>query len=546
MQIAAIPQNAAQEYARTAQLQQQTAASKQEMQQRSLEMQAQQRQLNDQDARTQTLTQFDPNKHSINDLPAMVVANGGSADAAQQLQQSIVTQKKNLMSLNDDQFKQEENKANLMQGVHDAVTQAKPEDKNSVYQAGMHRLGAAGVDVSKEPINYPGDDVFAQHLPPIQLHSAFVDQVAKDRQGQEAAAKAREANATAAHQEFVNSLTQNSKPGDFDKQIDSIIPPAGAQGQGQNQFVKAQVNGFIARGDIANANKAMEQAYQNQLGVQKDIAVATNPQIQQGKVDVATAEGKARAAIQNGAPIQIPKGATGEAALANLDPSTASAVRMIGDGKADFSTFTTRTTPQYRQQLAAAVAAYNPDFDQNTYKVRGAEERGFTSGTQGQQLTAIGTARNHMQTFKDTADALDNGDLLLANKVGNAIGMQFGSDKATNFNIAKSAFAGEVGKAFAGANVGVQDRQELMDKISAASSPAQLKGYADTADKLLEGKQKSLKQSYAQGVQNKPNFGGGGVTKTASQQHISDYATAKGISVQQATQEFKASGYTIQ
>ena len=172
--------------------------------------------------------------------------------------------------------------------------------------------------------------------------------------------------------------------------------------------------------------------------------------------------------------------------------------------------------------------------------MRGAEERGFTSGTQGQQLTAIGTARNHMQTFKDTADALDNGDLLLANKVGNAIGMQFGSDKATNFNIAKSAFAGEVGKAFAGANVGVQDRQELMDKISAASSPAQLKGYADTADKLLEGKQKSLKQSYDQGVQNKPNFGGGGVTKTASQQHISRWpysAAAKdhGVSVDEAT-----------
>jgi len=161
---------------------------------------------------------------------------------------------------------------------------------------------------------------------------------------------------------------------------------------------------------------------------------------------------------------------------------------------------------------AGAPGTATPNIAQNKiqYGAATAEEKAFTSGSQGQQLTAINTARNHMQTFKDTADALHNDNLLLANRLGNTLGMQFGSDKATNFNIARSAFAGEVGKAFAGANVGVSDRQELIDKISAASSPAQLKGYADTADKLLEGKQKSLKDSYQQGMQGKPNFGGGG------------------------------------
>ncbi len=507
MQIANIPQNQAQEYARVAQLKQQTAASQQEMQQRQLEMKAQQQQLNDQDALTKTISQFDPAKHSINDVPKMITSNGGSGQKALEAQQSMIAQRQNYLKMSDDQFATEQKKADLFQGVHDAVTNAKPEDKNSVYQQGLHQLSASGIDVSKEPIEYPGDDVFAQHLAPIQLHSAFVEQAAKDRQAAQESAKARLDNAQAAHQEFTNKLTENSKPGDFDKQVDALVPPTGAQGQAQNQFVKGQVNAALSRGDLDSAKKFIDQQYQNTLGVNKDIAVQTNPQIQAGKVAVAGATAKARQQAQQGAPIQIPQGATGEAALANLDPSTASAVRMIGDGKADFSTFTTRTTPQYRQQLAAAVAAYNPDFDQNTYKVRGAEEKGFTSGSQGQQLTAIGTARNHMQTFKDMADALDNGNVLLANRAGNALGMQFGSDKATNFNIAKSAFAGEVGKAFAGANVGVQDRQELMDKISAASSPAQLKGYADTADKLLEGKQKSLKQSYEQGVQNKPNFG---------------------------------------
>jgi hypothetical protein len=161
-------------------------------------------------------------------------------------------------------------------------------------------------------------------------------------------------------------------------------------------------------------------------------------------------------------------------------------------------------------QAAGPAGMPTPNIAANkmAYGTETAEQKAFTSGSQGQQLTAINTARNHMQTFKDTADALDNNNFLKANQIGNYLGMQFGSDKATNFNIAKSAFAGEVGKAFAGANVGVQDRQELMDKISAASSPAQLKGYADTADKLLEGKQKSLKQSYDQAMKGQPNFGG--------------------------------------
>jgi len=211
MQIAAIPQNAAAEYARAAQLKQQTAASRQQMQQSAAmapgqleqqdqQIQAQQRQLNDQDALTKTIAQFDPDKHTIGDLPKMVTANGGSGQAALNMQQNIITQKRNLAGLTDDQFNQEQKKADLMAGVHDEVTKADPADKNTVYQAGLHRLGAAGVDVTKEPINYPGDDVFAQHLKPIELHSTLIKEEQNDRETtakeQEAQAKLTGANTT--------------------------------------------------------------------------------------------------------------------------------------------------------------------------------------------------------------------------------------------------------------------------------------------------------------------------------------------------------------
>src|SRR5262249_38318655 len=76
----------------------------------------------------------------------------------------------------------------------------------------------------------------------------------------------------------------------------------------------------------------------------------------------------------------------------------------------------------------------------------------------------------------------------------------------------------EVGKAFAGTSVGVTDRTELDKQINAASSFTQLAGAARTADQLLAGAQKALKQTYQQGVQAKPNFGenqDGGANVTA-------------------------------
>ena len=156
---------------------------------------------------------------------------------------------------------------------------------------------------------------------------------------------------------------------------------------------------------------------------------------------------------------------------------------------------------------AAGGEGYNAIEATNTAKAEGAAQKAYTSGSQGQQLTAIATAREHMQTFKLTADALDNGDVTGLNRLEQLLGTQFGSDKATNFAIAREAFAGEVGKSLAGANVGVSDRNELHEKILNSSSPTQLKGFADTADSLLAGKQKALQVSYSAAMKGQPNFG---------------------------------------
>lgn len=214
-----------------------------------------------------------------------------------------------------------------------------------------------------------------------------------------------------------------------------------------------------------------------------------------------------------GAAGQIPGSVTGEAALTGLDPNTQRLIRGVGTGQLDYASVVSRMTPAAKQNFTGALLAFNPNFNQAQYGTQAATQRAFTSGQYSQQLNSLNTAIEHMKTFNQMADALNNNNVQALNKLGNTVNTEFGSDAATNFNIAKQAFSGEVGKAFAGANVGEGDRKALADQITAASSPAQLRGAAKTAQSLLEGKRTALQQTYQSGMAGQPNFGqapGGG------------------------------------
>jgi len=199
-QIAAAPVNQLAEFARVANLKQQTSDLAQQQQERELQMQQQRQAIADQAALTKTISEFDPAKHTIADLPKMITANGGSGQAALNAQQGMITQRKSLAGLSDEEFARQQKIADLTAGVHDSVTNAKPEDKQTVYSQGLQQIAAAGGDVSKEPQLYPGDDIFAQHLPAIRLHSAIMSEAEKDREltakEQEAQAKITGANTT--------------------------------------------------------------------------------------------------------------------------------------------------------------------------------------------------------------------------------------------------------------------------------------------------------------------------------------------------------------
>jgi hypothetical protein len=182
----------------------------------------------------------------------------------------------------------------------------------------------------------------------------------------------------------------------------------------------------------------------------------------------------------------------------------------VANGQMKWSDVISPRTPQsVKNAFTQEVMAINPNFKSSDYDVSKKLDIQFTSGTYSQNLNSIDTARQHMALFKGLATKLENGDVQAWNALGNKIGVAFGKDQATNMDIAREFFSGEVGKAIVNGGGTGGERAAMADKIKSASSPTQFSGAFTTADGLLAGKQKSLKNTYESWQKNKtPNFGG--------------------------------------
>lgn len=270
---------------------------------------------------------------------------------------------------------------------------------------------------------------------------------------------------------------------------------ATAQIQANDEKRKAAMAPFQQKGAEAEAELKTKEA---QMGGTNPEMIELNDYLKKnpGKTPIDFAKYKASLAPQ--AQINVQGGAPSD----QLVQAVANGSMKIAD------VLTPRTPLPIRKQFLGAVLQANPQFNSATYDVEKGVMKDFTSGPDAQKLQAFNTAITHMGVFRDLADKLNNTDIQVLNKVGNTFGVQFGSDKVSNFNIAKQAFIGEVGRAFDGSGVTQGDRNKIEESANAAQSPSQLKGVADTAEKLLRGKRDVLKQQYDAGRQGNPNFAG--------------------------------------
>ena len=171
------------------------------------------------------------------------------------------------------------------------------------------------------------------------------------------------------------------------------------------------------------------------------------------------------------------------------------AAQLIANGQiAPLSGFAMRSP--YGQAVMSRVKELNPEYSGATFSnVKQAEQK-FNVGKQGDTVRSLNVAVNHLDTLGQLSEALNNNDINLFNKLGNAYAQQTGNPIPTNFNAAKKIVADEIVKGIVGSGGGVADREEAAASINAANSPAQLKGVIDTYKQLLGGQLSGLKQQY--------------------------------------------------
>lgn len=183
---------------------------------------------------------------------------------------------------------------------------------------------------------------------------------------------------------------------------------------------------------------------------------------------------------------------TGDAFLKTLSPVDQAHVKALNEGREPFPTAKMMASNPYYERLADAVAQYNPDFDATTYSTRKKAAADFSTGIQGRQLLAFGSAVKHLETLGGLIDALKNKDTIQLNRLNNLWEKQTGQTAVTNFEAAKGIVAKEIMKAIVTGGGGVEERQELSRLMDAAKSPEQLRGVVDTYYELMKAQQENL------------------------------------------------------
>ena len=468
-------QDPLQEYQRVAQIKGQI--QQQELQQQDIAIKKQQAQ--DLQATTAAMQEADPKSPTyFDDLPKLVLKHGGSANAATAMQQHGMTVQKTAMDLTDAQRKQwgESHKT-----IGDQLGTLL--DPNIVPDDQLHGAAVSKVnDLVQGKFIDPGQaqqyqQMIQQTTDPTQLR-AGIGMIAKNMQGaatvaaqlktkaetEKDTAQGREANAKAAMDELKAKGLQGLTPQAISDSVDKVFDPNGTQTGGQNRLVKAQALGALQRGDLQGAQKVLEDGFQSALGIQKDIAVATNPQIQAGKIAVASAEATARQkAMSPDAEIEV-------AAQALTDPHNLTALKDVASMRGD-----------QRLKIFTRAREIDPHFDPGLVneRVKFMQNYEDPKGRAAVNRQAINNILQHAGDLSDLNQEYRRTNVRVINTPLNAIANQFGNTDFTRFQTTNSVLKDELSLYFAGGYAPTTDQQKMWEKIqSDTATSAQTEAFA--------------------------------------------------------------------
>lgn len=259
---------------------QQIIGQQQDQQLRAQQIQQGQLQLQDQRAMSAAMKQWDGQDPA--DLPGLILKNGGSANAVFGARNQILEYQTGLANKTKLELANEATRNDVIAGHIDEVKSLPVDQQPQAFEAAKADLVNRGyLDPQKaQSFQYQGPDQLDALEKVYVAHSAQVSDALKAAQTGEALGKGALA-ATQAQMNQIKLRLANAKPGDFDQQIDSVIP---ATQFGQlNAATKAMVNSSLQRGDVDSARQALDRAF----GTVSDIAKETNPQVAQARAQQA-------------------------------------------------------------------------------------------------------------------------------------------------------------------------------------------------------------------------------------------------------------------
>jgi hypothetical protein len=200
---------------------------------------------------------------------------------------------------------------------------------------------------------------------------------------------------------------------------------------------------------------------------------------------------------------------TGDDALAALrkqNPQLANNVDMVRKYELDPKQLSNRSG--VRDQIFAAAKQVDPNFKPANYADIFKTRQSFVgNGENAKNLGALNTAIGHMGMLEDARKALNNGDVRLFAKIGNELGIQFGSDVATNYNAVAEAVAQEVSKTLHGGVPNEGDVASMRKSFDYNATGDQQRGGMQKFLGLLDSRLAALKQGYVNGTHGlQPDF----------------------------------------
>lgn len=151
--------------------------------------------------------------------------------------------------------------------------------------------------------------------------------------------------------------------------------------------------------------------------------------------------------------------------------------------------------------ILKAVQAINPDYDASKYANRAPTRKAFTTGPQGQQITALNTAIEHLDQLQAASDALSNGNFVPGNAAWNGVRAMFGNAAPTNYQAIKTLLNKEIeAVANKGIPITVAGTKEQQALAASSAGPKQIKGFIDTIIPLMGSKLTALTYQYKQAM----------------------------------------------